>query len=437
MGAVYEVLHVETKRRRALKVMLPSLVSDAEMRARFALEATVTADVESDHLVETFDAGVDPETGVPFLVMELLKGEDLEAVIERRGPLPPAEVVALLRQAARALDQVHAVGVVHRDLKPGNLFLTRREDGAPRLKVLDFGVAKIVAQSTQSMQTTRSLGTPVYMSPEQVEGRGSIDPRADLYSLGHIAYALLTGRPYWYTEARAAEAVYPLLLKVMGGAREGAVARAERAGVSLPPAFDAWFAKATSVSPPDRFATAPEQVEALADALGVEGRRDDRDLALAPHIAIAPPESSDPSRPKSVPVMTTTAAVASTRRSPSGPEPRRRGRRRQVATLAGVGLAALAGVSWIAASTGNTPARGAAAPAPRPDASATPVPAPERAAEPRAPDPPAPSAPVPPPAGSTQQAPVKVVPPPGGRRATSAPPLRPSVPLRDDPSDTR
>src|SRR5688572_24684321 len=146
MGAVYEVIHLDTRRRRALKVMLPNIIEDAGSRARFKLEATVAADINSEHIVEVFDAGIDGQTGTPFIVMELLQGEDLADVLKRRGSLPPAEVIALLWQLAIVLDKTHAAGVVHRDLKPGNLFLTWRDDRTPRLKVLDFGIAKIVTQ---------------------------------------------------------------------------------------------------------------------------------------------------------------------------------------------------------------------------------------------------------------------------------------------------
>jgi eukaryotic-like serine/threonine-protein kinase len=128
MGAIYEVIHIETRRRRALKIMLPSIVTNPDMQARFKLEATVAADIESEHIVETFDAGVDAETGAPFLVMELLRGEDLGAIVDREGALPAEDVVLLLSQAASALDKTHAAGVVHRDLKPENLTSL----GAPR-----------------------------------------------------------------------------------------------------------------------------------------------------------------------------------------------------------------------------------------------------------------------------------------------------------------
>jgi serine/threonine-protein kinase len=211
MGAVYEVVHLETRRRRALKVMLPSVVSDADLRARFRLEATITAEIETEHIVETFDAGVDPATGAPFLVMELLKGEDLGSLLERVGHLGGAEAVTLLGQAAMALDKTHAASIVHRDLKPENLFVARRDDGSPHLKLLDFGIAKVVAQSPVG-QATRSMGSPLYMAPEQAKGDGKIGPRADLYALAHIAYTALVGKPYWVEDAEALEGIWGLLI---------------------------------------------------------------------------------------------------------------------------------------------------------------------------------------------------------------------------------
>jgi eukaryotic-like serine/threonine-protein kinase len=270
MGAVYEVIHVPTNRRRALKVMLASLVHDAEMRARFELEARVTADVESEHIVETFDAGVDEETGAPFLVMELLRGQDLRAMLLERGRLSPQEVVPLLVQASLALERTHVAGIVHRDLKPDNLFVTRRDDGSARLKILDFGIAKLVAQSAQSIKTTRTLGNPCYMAPEQIRGDGDIDARADLYSVGHIAFALLVGQAYWDTEVRECGSVYPALLKIAQGAKEPATVRARAAGVELPEAFDSWFAHATALDPRDRAEDVRLLVERLARALEVK-----------------------------------------------------------------------------------------------------------------------------------------------------------------------
>ncbi|MDC3952680.1 serine/threonine protein kinase [Polyangium jinanense] len=271
MGAVYEVIDQKTLRRRALKVMLPGLVGSPEMRERFKLEATVTADIVSEHIVETFDADVDQATGAPFLVMELLRGDDLANVLGDRGKLSPPEIVLVLSQAARALDKTHAAGIVHRDLKPENIFITYRDDGTPRIKLLDFGIAKVLASGQHGgiKQQTINLGTPPYMSPEQILGEGTIDHRADLYALAHIAYALLVGEPYWLEDSRKLESLYTLLLHIVEGAKEPASVRARRYGVELPQAFDAWFVRATWPKPDGRFAKASDLVLALAQVLGV------------------------------------------------------------------------------------------------------------------------------------------------------------------------
>jgi serine/threonine protein kinase len=265
MGAVYEVIHIDTRRRRAMKLMHPSIVGDPTMRARFKLEATVTAEIVSEHIVETFDAGIDAASGIPFLVMELLLGEDLSSAVEKRGRLRADEVVYLLSQAATALDKTHAKGIVHRDLKPENLFVTHRDDGTPRIKILDFGIAKVVLQSV--LDKTQAIGTPLYMSPEQITG--SISPRTDIYALGHIAYTLLVGEAFWTQESTSEPSLFGFMLKVTLGAPEPATARAARKGVALPPAMDAWFAEATAIDPKQRFDSASRLVASLASALGL------------------------------------------------------------------------------------------------------------------------------------------------------------------------
>ena len=272
MAAVYEVFDARTERKRALKVLLPSLIKDPEVRGRFRREARVTGAIESEHIVETSDAGIDADTGAPFLVMELLRGEDLAAVVERRGPLPPSEVVALLFQAALGLDKMHGAGIVHRDVKPENLFLTARDDGSPRVKLIDFGIAKMIVEANPT-NATGGLGTPIYMAPEQIHGGLAISPKTDLYALGQIAFTLLAGQPYWAEETRGAPTIYPALLKVAMGAEEPATARAARSGVEIPEAFDAWFAKATAPDPEQRFGSAASAILALAEALGVEAPR--------------------------------------------------------------------------------------------------------------------------------------------------------------------
>jgi serine/threonine-protein kinase len=305
MGAVYEVVDERLERRRALKVMLPDVLADPDLRARFELETKATAEVRSEHVVETTDAGVDPATGAPFLVMELLRGEDLETVLQRRGALRRAEVVLFLRQAALALERVHAADVVHRDLKPANLFVTWRDDGSALIKVFDFGVARKVVRASEQPHTTRILGTPAYMSPEQIRGDGAIGPRSDLYSMGHIAFALLTGKPYWWPEQRDG-GMWLLAGKVVLGLPEPATARARTFGVELPAAFDAWFAKATALEAADRFASASDLVERLAMALDVEPKGGD----LAPS-ATAGRASVQPLRRRPIALVATLLAALS------------------------------------------------------------------------------------------------------------------------------
>jgi len=178
--------------------MLPHVVTDPLMRERFALEAIVTADIESEHLVEVFAAGIDEETESPYIVMELLRGEDLGARLKRGERYTAEETILYLEQAARALEKTHERGVVHRDLKPENVLVVRLPDGSEVLKLLDFGIAKLCESAGLPRLTQKGcvFGTPVYMSPEQANGL-DVDARADLYSLGVILYEMLSGRlPY-------------------------------------------------------------------------------------------------------------------------------------------------------------------------------------------------------------------------------------------------
>ncbi|MBW2456646.1 MAG: serine/threonine protein kinase [Deltaproteobacteria bacterium] len=272
MGAVYEVIDRDTQRHRALKVMLPRADEDGDLRKRFRREATVAAQVESEHVAEIIDAGVDGKTGAPFLVMELLKGEDLGQLLERRGALTAEQVVLYLWQVSLALDKTHAAKVVHRDLKPENLFVTRRDDGTPCIKLLDFGIAKAIRSEEDLADTTGGMvGTPLYISPEQVRGRIAPSGRSDSYALAQIAYTLLTGEPYWAPEREAAEDILPILMAVAEGPRQPATERAaERTGVRLPQDFDDWFRKATAAVPEERFDSCTALVDGLAEALGVD-----------------------------------------------------------------------------------------------------------------------------------------------------------------------
>ncbi|WP_437775187.1 protein kinase domain-containing protein [Sorangium sp. So ce1097] len=275
MGAVHEVVHLETERRRALKVMHAHLFQSEEMRERFKREARIAAHIESDHIVDVFDAGVDEATGMPFLVMELLRGEELGQRLQRVGRLPPDEAVMYLHQAALALDRTYAASIVHRDLKPANLFLSQREDGSVLVKILDFGVAKLVAEGATAAGATRSLGTPLYMAPEQFQVGKKLTGAADIHALGMMAFTLLVGQPYWDPEANEAGDVIAFAMLAIRGPQEPPVQRARAMGVTLPPGFDAWFARATAVDPAARFRRATEAVQALGEVFGIPvgGRR--------------------------------------------------------------------------------------------------------------------------------------------------------------------
>ncbi len=269
MGAVYEVIHVETERHRALKVMLPHLVESDDMRERFRREARVAAKVESAYIVDVFDAGIDETTRMPFLVMELLKGEELGNRLRRVGKFGFAEVVGYLWQTALALDKTHRANIVHRDLKPENLFLCEDDDGPPKIKVLDFGIAKIIAEGGTAANATQAMGTPLYMAPEQFKSKSKVSPATDIYSLGMMAYTLLVGAPYWADEQASEANAYAFVGLVMGGPPDPPTVRALRQGFALPAAFDEWFTQATAPVPERRFLKATVAIKELATALGV------------------------------------------------------------------------------------------------------------------------------------------------------------------------
>jgi tRNA A-37 threonylcarbamoyl transferase component Bud32 len=278
MGAVYVVVHERTGKRQALKVMQPEIVADPKARARFEQEARVASLVDvPKHIVDVAHAGVDESTGMPFIVMELLVGQELGDWLEGHGRASPAQVVDWLRQAARALDRAHGKGVVHRDLKPENLFLVTREDEPPTIKILDFGIAKIL--QGVSLHVTGAAGTPLYMAPEQTSRSAEISPATDIWALGLIAYTLVVGRSYWHGED-----MHQVMREILVDPFEHPSARAARARVALPPSFDAWMLRCIDRTPANRFQRAGEAVEALAAALGFPSRDapGSRPDALAP-----------------------------------------------------------------------------------------------------------------------------------------------------------
>jgi serine/threonine-protein kinase len=194
MGVVVVATHLQLGQRCAMKFLLPEALQQRAALERFAREARAAAMLKSDNVVRVIDVAT-LENGAPYMVMELLEGEDLGALIARRGPLPPAEAVEYVIQACDAIAEAHSLGIVHRDLKPKNLFLTRRRNGAPLVKVLDFGISKVDRPGADHSLTRTSevMGSPNYMAPEQIRSSRSVDARTDVWALGVILYELVTG----------------------------------------------------------------------------------------------------------------------------------------------------------------------------------------------------------------------------------------------------
>jgi serine/threonine-protein kinase len=196
MGVVVAAVHLELGQSVALKFILPSAISGKDAVERFMREARAVARLKSEHVARVFDVGRD-EQGNPYMVLELLEGEDLATLAKRNRTLAIGDAVEYVLQPCEALVEAHAAGIVHRDLKPQNLFVTHRLNGAPLVKVLDFGIAKAVgAAAAGQMQLTDSqavIGSPLYMAPEHMRSARAADIRSDIWSLGVILYELLSG----------------------------------------------------------------------------------------------------------------------------------------------------------------------------------------------------------------------------------------------------
>jgi serine/threonine-protein kinase len=191
MGMVVAATHLELDQKVALKFMLADLARSQQLMERFMREARATVKLKSEHVCRVFDVGK-LEDGAPYIVMELMEGRDLANVLDERRTLPVAEAVDLLLQACEGVADAHASGMVHRDLKPGNLFVARDEDGGPLVKVLDFGISKSLLAGSVT-RTGEIMGSPSYMSPEQMASSKDVDARSDVWALGVIAYEMLAG----------------------------------------------------------------------------------------------------------------------------------------------------------------------------------------------------------------------------------------------------
>lgn len=342
MGIVVAARHIHLGQRVALKFLLPSACEVPGAVVRFLREGKAAARITSEHVARVMDTGM-LSIGAPYLVMEYLEGMDLGALTRQRGPLPVEEALDYVLQACEAIVEAHQLGIVHRDLKPANLFLTHRADGSPLVKVLDFGISKAAGSGSRSQLTSASvlMGSPRYMSPEQMMSAKDVDVRSDIWSLGVLTYELLTGKPVW--EADTMQGLCALI----------ASAPAPRLREILPEApmvLDDAIARCLAKRVEDRVASVADLAEALAPIAPLSSRTSiDRILRVGRKDRHRAP-SVRPDAPLLTPSPSTEAAILSIAGAQTGnaavasdavAQDARQGGSSRIAMILGVGVAAV------------------------------------------------------------------------------------------------
>jgi serine/threonine-protein kinase len=262
MGEVYLAEHRMLKRPCAIKLIHPDQAGDPQVLARFEREVRVTARLSHWNTVEIFDYGR-TDDGTFFYVMEYLPGLSLEELLDRHGPLPPERVVHFLRQACQGLREAHGNGLIHRDLKPGNVFAAQRGGLFDVVKLLDFGLVKPLAETRAARLTQEGVisGTPLFMSPEQARGQPDVDARSDIYSLGAVGYALLAGRPPFEGTSS---------MEVMIAHVRDEVPRPTTYQPDLPADLEQVILRCLAKKPEDRFQDVDSLEQALADCAAAD-----------------------------------------------------------------------------------------------------------------------------------------------------------------------
>src|SRR5262245_43285440 len=286
MGLVVAATHIHLGQRVALKFLLPAFCSDQALVGRFLREARSSAQLRGEHVCRVSDVGT-LDNGAPYIVMELLQGRDLASLLAERGPLQVPLLADYIVQACLGLAEAHAARIVHRDLKPANLFVTLRPDGQAQIKIVDFGIAKAPAATNFKLtQTDTVMGSPGYMSPEQLRSTRDADVRSDIWSLGVILYELSCGRPPF-----TAETITELTLRVAMDPTPQLV------GANVTRGFEQVVYRCLEKDPARRFQDVGQLAMALAPfggpmtkerALGV-ARVLSSDPTAAAHVAFAAP----------------------------------------------------------------------------------------------------------------------------------------------------
>lgn len=294
MGCVLQAEHLELHQRVAIKVMHADMVQKAEAVERFLREGRAAARLKNPHVAKVMDVGR-LDDGSPFMVMELLEGQDLSAVLAERGALPASEAADYLLEVCEALAEAHGIGIVHRDLKPANLFLTQDAYGERCMKVLDFGISKSTAAAELGLtRTSAVMGSPMYMSPEQMRSSRDADHRTDIWALGTILYELVTGKMTWPGQS---------LSEVCVRAATDPTPRAADLVTGLHPCVDAVIERCLRKDPTARFADVIELAMALAPAaseLGLPTVRRLRRLSTGGSRPAIDPVGTGPELPRGV-----------------------------------------------------------------------------------------------------------------------------------------
>ncbi len=283
MGIVVAAVHVHLGQHVALKFLLPTVGTSPAIVARFEREARAAVALHSDHVTRVLDVGRLPD-GAPYMVMEMLEGRDLAQELRSRRRLPAHEAVAHLVQACDAIAEAHALGIIHRDIKPANLFLAQRPKRVPTIKVLDFGISRSIALTegvADITNTSQLIGSPLYMSPEQLRAPKTVDERSDIWSLGATLFELLSGEPPFNGETVAELGAHIIMTPLVG-------IRSRQGCADIPEGLADVIARCLEKDPDRRYATIDDLMLALAPFARTEA------ITAAPGPASAPDAEQNP-----------------------------------------------------------------------------------------------------------------------------------------------